>query len=40
MARIKPQNAVDFLKVNGVGQAKMEKYGQAMMKVIRKYINE
>lgn len=37
MARIKPQNAADFLEVNGVGQAKTERYGQIMMKVIRKF---
>lgn len=37
MARIKPQNAADFLEVNGVGQAKMERYGQIMMKVIREF---
>ena len=38
MARIKPQNAADFLEVNGVGQAKMERYGQIMMKVIREFL--
>lgn len=37
MSRIKPQNETDFLEVNGVGQAKMKKYGQAMINIIKQF---
>jgi ATP-dependent DNA helicase RecQ len=40
MARQKPQTAVDFLEVNGVGQAKLKRYGDVMMKVIADYLAE
>lgn len=36
MAQIKPQNESEFLEVSGVGQAKMKKYGQAMMEIIKR----
>lgn len=37
MAKIKPQNNEEFLEVSGVGQAKMEKYGSTMIKVIKEF---
>lgn len=36
MAQIKPRTEGEFLEVSGVGQAKMKKYGHAMLKIIRK----
>lgn len=37
MAKIKPENSEEFLEVNGVGQAKMKKYGTTMMQVIKEF---
>lgn len=38
MAQSKPQTQRDFLLVNGVGQRKLEQYGEAMMAVISEYL--
>ncbi|WP_367333576.1 DNA helicase RecQ [Limosilactobacillus sp.] len=38
MAQSKPQTQQDFLLVNGVGQRKLEQYGEAMMDVIGEYL--
>lgn len=35
-----PLNKNEFLKINGVGEVKAEKYGSKFMDVIRKYIND
>ncbi|WP_267201448.1 DNA helicase RecQ [Limosilactobacillus kribbianus] len=40
MARLKPQTADDFLAVNGVGQVKLKRYGDVMMKVIKEQYKE
>lgn len=40
MANKLPQNDSEFLEVSGVGQAKMQKYGQTMMKVIKDFKEE
>ncbi|AIE87489.1 DNA helicase RecQ [Fimbriimonas ginsengisoli] len=37
MAASKPKTAAEFLLVSGVGQAKLEKYGEAFMEVIRRH---
>ena len=37
MAKIKPKNSEEFLEVNGVGQAKMKKYGSRMIEVIKNF---
>lgn len=39
MARLQPQTPADFLTVNGVGQAKLKKYGQIMMDEIGAYLS-
>lgn len=39
MARLQPQTLADFLTVNGVGQAKLKKYGQIMMDEIGAYLS-
>lgn len=38
MARLKPQTRRDFLEVNGVGQQKLARYGETMMRVIGDYL--
>ena len=38
MAQSKPQTQRDFLLVNGVGQRKLEQYGETMMDVIGEYL--
>lgn len=38
MARLQPQTSAEFLEVNGVGQAKLKKYGQVMMDEISAYL--
>lgn len=38
MAKKLPQTDSEFLEVSGVGQAKMKKYGKAMMKVIKELV--
>lgn len=38
MARLQPQTSAEFLEVNGVGQAKLKKYGQVMMDEISTYL--
>jgi ATP-dependent DNA helicase RecQ len=35
-----PLNKNEFLKVNGVGEVKAEKYGSKFMEVIKKYLND
>ncbi len=37
MCRVMPTTEAEFLSVNGVGANKLEKYGEAFLKVIRKY---
>lgn len=37
MAKIKPVNKTEFLEVNGVGEAKMKKYGDDIIKTIKEY---
>lgn len=39
MARLQPQTPAEFLEVNGVGQAKLKKYGQIMMDEIAAYLS-
>ncbi|MEE6758671.1 RQC domain-containing protein, partial [Limosilactobacillus pontis] len=39
MVRLQPQTPADFLTVNGVGQAKLKKYGQIMMDEIGAYLS-
>lgn len=39
MARLQPQTPAEFLEVNGVGQAKLKKYGQIMMDEIGAYLS-
>lgn len=39
MAKIKPINKAEFLEVNGVGEAKMKKYGDIMIKAVKDYTN-
>ena len=38
MARLKPQTRRDFLEVNGVGQQKLARYGETMMRGIGDYL--
>lgn len=38
LCRLKPQNASQLLKVAGVGETKLKKYGQAFLKVINEHI--
>lgn len=40
MARLVPETPDEFLAVNGVGQAKLEKYGDVMMAEIRQFEGE
>jgi len=37
MARKRPLNPADFLRVTGVGEKKLEQYGEVMMSAIRRY---
>ena len=39
MARKKPTTYEGFLDVRGVGDAKLEKYGDAFLTVIREHMN-
>ena len=39
MAKIKPRDQDEFLEVNGVGEAKMKKYGDVMLQAIQKYAD-
>ena len=39
MARKAPRTQEEFLKVNGVGSSKAQRYGQAFLERIREYIN-
>lgn len=38
MAKIKPRDQDEFLEVNGVGEAKMKKYGDIMLQAIEEYV--
>ncbi len=38
MCRKMPRNSVEFLDVSGVGKAKLDRYGESFLKIIRKYI--
>lgn len=40
MCRRLPENRQDFLEVSGVGQAKLEKYGEAFLQVICEFKNQ
>ncbi len=40
MVEEKPLYASDFLQINGVGDHKMDKYGDTFMKVIQDYVNK
>ena len=40
MCRVMPTTEAEFLSVSGVGANKLEKYGDAFLRVIRKYVNE
>ena len=40
MCRVMPTTEVEFLSVSGVGANKLEKYGEAFMRVIREYVKE
>lgn len=35
-----PQNSNEFLKIKGVGEAKLERYGEEFLKVINEYIKD
>jgi hypothetical protein len=37
MARKRPTLPAEFLRVSGVGEKKLEQYGEAMMSLIRQY---
>ena len=39
MARIMPQGEEEFLKVSGVGQVKLKKYGKAFLETVKAYEN-
>ena len=39
MCRVMPTTEAEFLSVSGVGTNKLEKYGEAFMRVIREYVN-
>ncbi len=39
MAKFKPKTEADFLSLNGVGEAKLEKYGNIFLDIIRQYEN-
>jgi len=34
MSQVRPQNEIEFLGINGVGQVKLERYGSAFLEVI------
>ncbi|MBQ2758322.1 MAG: DNA helicase RecQ [Clostridia bacterium] len=38
MCRKMPRNSAEFLEVSGVGKAKLERYGEKFLKIIRRYI--
>ena len=40
MCRVIPTTEAEFLSVSGVGANKLEKYGDAFLRVIRKYVND
>lgn len=40
MCRVMPTTEGEFLSVSGVGANKLEKYGDAFLRVIRKYVND
>lgn len=40
MAIRKPKNEYEFLQVSGVGQSKLEKYGEKFIKIINEYTEE
>ena len=40
MCRVMPTTETEFLSVSGVGANKLEKYGNAFLRVIRKYVND
>ena len=40
MCRVMPTTEAEFLSVSGVGANKLEKYGDAFLRVIRKYVND
>ena len=35
MSRVRPSNSVEFLDINGVGQVKLERYGDSFLDVLR-----
>nr|MBC8384083.1 HRDC domain-containing protein [Candidatus Cloacimonadota bacterium] len=40
MSAFFPQSEYNFMKINGVGQAKFEKYGETFLNIVREYCNE
>lgn len=40
MVRVLPQTSAEFLTVEGVGKYRLEHYGDAMMAIIKDYLNE
>ena len=38
MCRKMPRNTAEFLEVSGVGKAKLDRYGERFLKIIRRYI--
>jgi ATP-dependent DNA helicase RecQ len=38
MARTKPRTAADLARVHGVGEAKLRRYGEVFLGVIRAYL--
>lgn len=39
MARLQPQTPADFLQVSGVGQVKLQQYGESMLNAIQQYLS-
>lgn len=40
MAQVKPKTPAEFLEISGVGQTKMQNYGQEMLTVINEYLQK
>ena len=38
MSHLKPNNEVEMLKVDGVGETKLKKYGKAFLETINKHV--
>ena len=38
MSHLKPKNEIEMLKVDGVGETKLKKYGKAFLEAINKHV--